>query len=265
VESKWGKDIGCPDGVGVPFNIDAKINAAYVVMGLLYGEGNLDRTLEISTRCGQDSDCNPATAGAILGVMMGYSNIPEKWSKGLQYIEDMNFDFTDISLNKAYEISTRHALEIIERNGGRIEGEEVYIPKQIPKTVPLEQNFSGFKFLERRTIETEMTEGSAEMEFTGNGVVLTGKVGNADHRDTWILLSADETLNNYVMQVNIYIDGELTRTQDLPLYFITRNHELYYNYKIEPGDHQLKLEIVNPHPKAYLIIWDIITYEIEGV
>ena len=31
------------------FNIDAKLNGAYIVMGLLYGEGDPDKTLEIST------------------------------------------------------------------------------------------------------------------------------------------------------------------------------------------------------------------------
>jgi len=40
------------------FNIDAKINGAYIVMGLLYGKGHPDQTIVISTRCGQDSDCN---------------------------------------------------------------------------------------------------------------------------------------------------------------------------------------------------------------
>ena len=66
VQKKWANDIGCPDGVFTPFNIDAKVNAAYVVIGLLYGNGDFTKTLEISTRCGQDADCNPSTAGGIL-------------------------------------------------------------------------------------------------------------------------------------------------------------------------------------------------------
>ena len=37
------------------FNIGAKINGVYIVMGLLYGKRDLDRTIIISTRCGQDS------------------------------------------------------------------------------------------------------------------------------------------------------------------------------------------------------------------
>ena len=38
-------------------------------MGLLYGNGDIERTLEVSTRCGQDADCNPSSAMAVLGVM----------------------------------------------------------------------------------------------------------------------------------------------------------------------------------------------------
>lgn len=86
IEKKWTEDIGCPDGVFVPFNIDAKVNAAYVVLGLLYGQGDFTKTMEISTRAGQDSDCNPSSAGGILGAVLGYDKIPEYWKKGLKLI-----------------------------------------------------------------------------------------------------------------------------------------------------------------------------------
>jgi hypothetical protein len=71
VSRKWSTDIGSPLGVFRPFNIDAKINAAWVVMGLLYGNGDFTRTFEIAARCGDDADCNPATAGGILGALVG--------------------------------------------------------------------------------------------------------------------------------------------------------------------------------------------------
>ena len=44
VQKKWANDIGCPEGVFAPFNIDAKVNAAYVVIGLLYGKGDFTDT-----------------------------------------------------------------------------------------------------------------------------------------------------------------------------------------------------------------------------
>jgi len=55
----------CPEGALRSFNIDAKLNGAYVVLGLLYGNSDFGKTIEISTRSGQDSDCNAATAGGI--------------------------------------------------------------------------------------------------------------------------------------------------------------------------------------------------------
>ena len=39
-ERKYSEDIGCPDGVFVPYNIDATINSAYILIGLLYGKGD---------------------------------------------------------------------------------------------------------------------------------------------------------------------------------------------------------------------------------
>ncbi len=82
-QKKWTFDKGCPDGVFRPFNIDAKINAAYIVIGLLYGKGDFGATVDISTRCGYDSDCNPANSGGILGTMLGYNQIPDYWKQEL--------------------------------------------------------------------------------------------------------------------------------------------------------------------------------------
>jgi hypothetical protein len=81
VQKKWANDIGCPDGIFSPFNIDAKVNAAYVVIGLLYGGMDFTNTLEITTRCGQDADCNPSTAGGILVLLwaMTISRLTGKW------------------------------------------------------------------------------------------------------------------------------------------------------------------------------------------
>ena len=62
-------------------------------MQIRAGEGDYTKTLNISTRCGQDSDCNPASAGGILGTMLGYSNIPEEVTYFMTRIEDYNLPF----------------------------------------------------------------------------------------------------------------------------------------------------------------------------
>ena len=49
MESKWDKGDVCTEGALEPFNIDAKLNGGYVVLGLLYGKGDFAKTLEVAT------------------------------------------------------------------------------------------------------------------------------------------------------------------------------------------------------------------------
>ena len=60
IENTYGRHKACPDNFRGKASIDATVNSAYVIMGLLYGKGDFGRTIDISTRCGQDSDCNPS-------------------------------------------------------------------------------------------------------------------------------------------------------------------------------------------------------------
>jgi hypothetical protein len=263
VEEKWGEDIGCPDGVHSDFNIDAKINSAYVIMGLLYGNGDLDKTIDVSTRCGQDSDCNPASAAGVLGAMIGYQEIPEKWGSGLKLIEDLDFKYTTISLNDVYGLSYRHALKIIERNGGEITDEEVKIKIQDPVPVPLEQNFPGYVVLEKqntntRFITTEKQE--LKFEFEGIGVVLKGRLKNKNFEFTYGLESDEQTINGYKIETEFYLDGEMIRKVDQPLSFIERNHELFFQYELAPGKHELVMKILNPHPDVIMEVGELIVY-----
>ncbi len=257
IEDKWGVDIGCPDGAFRPFNIDAKINSAYVVLGLLYGNGDLDKTLEISTRAGQDSDCNPATAAAVLGTIMGYENIPEYWGKGLEYIEDMDFKYTSMSLNDAYEISYKHALEQIKINNGKVTENEVKIKKQKPLTVALEENFPGYKLGENIPVNKTIKindPSEVEIEFEGIGVVVRGGARYVK------IEPENESMDDFVLNVECYIDDELSKTMELPLNFIHRSPQVFFQYELPEGKHKLKLKVLNPHKRASLEIKNIITY-----
>jgi len=50
-------------------------NAGVCILGLLYGEGDFNRTVEIATMCGWDTDCNAGNIGTIMGVACGLENI----------------------------------------------------------------------------------------------------------------------------------------------------------------------------------------------
>ena len=54
-------------------------NAAIVLMGLIYGGGDYGKSISISVMGGLDTDCNGATVGSILGVILGGKGLPDKW------------------------------------------------------------------------------------------------------------------------------------------------------------------------------------------
>jgi hypothetical protein len=263
VEENWGWDIGCPDGVDNDFNIDAKINSAYVVIGLLYGSGDLGRTMEISTRCGQDSDCNPATAAGILGAMTGYDAIPQKWAAGLPAIEDLDFKYTTISLNEVYTLSLKHALELIESNGGEVGEEDIRIRIQQARPVPMEQNFTGYQLAGNVEVSKRISANDPQefnMDFEGIGIVLRGGVGNEGSENEYALESPEQTLDNFALETDFYIDGELVRSMRQPLAFIERNPELFFAYELDPGKHTLTMKINNPRPGVFLDIRNALVY-----
>jgi ADP-ribosylglycohydrolase len=54
-------------------------NAVLVLLGLLYGGMDLGRTIAIAVMGGLDTDCNGATAGSILGALLGAKALPNEW------------------------------------------------------------------------------------------------------------------------------------------------------------------------------------------
>jgi len=126
IEAKWQDDLDCQRGK--PFNIDAKLNGAYIVMGLLYGRGDPLRTMEIATRCGQDADCNPSNAMGVLGCMKGYRALGDDLAGGIPAIADKNFSYTDYSFNTLIPACQKMAEAIIVRAGGKIPARTVGTP-----------------------------------------------------------------------------------------------------------------------------------------
>ncbi|MBI2421511.1 MAG: ADP-ribosylglycohydrolase family protein [Candidatus Hydrogenedentes bacterium] len=142
------------------FNIDAKINGAYIVMGLLYGDRDPDKTMAIATRCGQDSDCNPSSAAGILFTSLDPKNIPEKFTSGLK--PETVFSHTEYSFTGLIAICEKLARDAIVRAGGKIveEGgkEILVIPVEKPKPFALEQSWSPGPVANSTYSEAEVAE-----------------------------------------------------------------------------------------------------------
>ena len=244
-ERKWSEDIGCPDGVFAPYNIDAVINCAYVLIGLLYGNGDFSKTLEIATRCGQDADCNPATAGGILGCILGYDKIPDYWMGNVKEVEDMNFAYTNISLNKTYQMSFNQALQMVERNGGKIDGENVIIKCQQPAPVRYEKGFDGLYPIGKQEINQKITDLNP-VEFEGTGIVVKGGVASPD--------------KNYTAKMEAYLNGKLVETINLPVDHRSRRNDLFWKYQLPKAKYMLTFKWLNPRPDATINVGDAVIY-----
>jgi hypothetical protein len=251
VQKKWGEDIGCPEGVFSPFNIDARINSAWVVLGLLYGNGDFGRTVEISTRAGDDSDCNPATAGGILGTMIGYEKIPDFWKQGLAAVEDLDFKYTDISLTEAVNLSFKHALEMIGKNGGEVDAEAVRIKVQKPEAAQLEVGFAGHSPKERRRLDIRLDPETREAEFAFEGI---GFVVNG------ALEKIEDDVPDSVLELEVGLDGKPGEKILLPAEDRIRKPTPFWRYQLSPGEHRVRIRLLNPVPGLELRLSDVVIY-----
>jgi len=254
LEEKWGDVDIC--GAGSTFNIDAKLNGAYIVMGLLYGNGDPMKTLEISTRCGQDSDCNPSNALAVLGVINGFSGLPALMQEGVKAIGDSTFIHTSYSFNSAVESTYNYALSLIEKDSGIITDKQLKIKVQQPSEPKFEVAFPDVVFDRKVSVfeengwkrkgkwETRQVSGrdgqkrdqsvfsdrsgdEIELDFTGTGVAIYGN---------WFRDGG---------KADVYVDGVLHRTIDTYYYFANQQHTecIWHALNLQPGEHKVKLVV----------------------
>lgn len=77
-----------------PWGYDAPSNIGLMVLGWYYGEGDFGRSICIAAGCGEDGDCTAATVGAVMGILLGASGLPEKW------LEPVGDEIRTCSLNQ---------------------------------------------------------------------------------------------------------------------------------------------------------------------
>ena len=129
----WGTP--SPDDVKRGFDTgklgwDVPSNIGMLLIGLLYGEGDFDKSICTAVNCGEDTDCTAATVGSIFGILWGSKAIPERWIKpigrgiktaclnlgelgyfGNQVPQNVD-DLTERTLNVARRVSAERGLAI---------------------------------------------------------------------------------------------------------------------------------------------------------
>lgn len=249
IDKRHSFDIGCPEGVWNGFNIDAVINAAYIVIGLLYGEGDFERTMDIATRCGQDSDCNPASAAGVLGVVKGYDAIPEKYRLAASKIADEPFPYTTLSLEETCVKNLELLQDAVRSAGGKVGPDGVELVVTRASVLPWEQSFEGLVPVAKVVLKKRFST-SLDLDFTGNSIVVEGSVVKTGH-----------STKDYVARLEASIDGVVVEEFDMPYDYIKRKYEVFSKYCLSSGHHRLTLRLLNPDPDFEINAQEMVVYD----
>ena len=203
--------------------------------------------------------------------MVGYDNIPEFWLKPLDEIWNLDFEGTTVSLDKGAHYSYNQALQLIEKNGGCIEGDNVVIPQEPVTVLPLEQNFINTYPIYRERWDCWMDK-EFEFDFEGNGYIIWGNLVKTKEispryahmvairhigSEPFALAELDDP---YVAEIEVWIDGQLEEVSIMPMMNTARKLEPSWKYQMPEGHHTVKLVWRNPHKDYLLRINDIQYY-----
>jgi len=172
--------------------IDAILNGGAGVLALLYGEGDIQRTLDLACAIGFDADNQAATLTGLLALSQGTKAIPhdllfpipgKPWTAPYndRYINVTRFDMPDASISEMTRRIAAQGEAVILSHGGRIEnidGEERYV-------IRTDTHFSPpFELLPPQWIFTERGDpvdvnlyasgGGQSFEWTVDGVLPPG-------------------------------------------------------------------------------------------
>jgi hypothetical protein len=250
LETKWDRRDPCPAGALTAFNIDAKLNGAYIALGLLYGNGKFGDTIEIATRAGQDSDCNPASAGGILGVALGYSGIPDEFKSGIPAIEDKTFQYTNFTFKTIVASTEKRALALIARTGGTVEGDAIQVKTQAPKAPKLELWDDYGSPVERVAVSDPRWtfQGNWQSTSRGQQVTRTAAVKGAEasigFSGTGAILAGPYLPDGGTAEV--YLDGKLDRKVDVVSdeRGSKGDEAVWHAFRLKPGKHTLRLVVL---------------------
>lgn len=130
---------------------NANLNGACGILAMLYGNGDFQRTLDLSCAMGFDADNQAATVAGILGVMYGFKALPkdlylpiEGWTKPFNdtYINITRYELPDASIQDIIDRTVNMSIKLIEGTGGKVTGkagvEIVTINTEAGFNVPLE-------------------------------------------------------------------------------------------------------------------------------
>ncbi len=136
---------------------NADLNGAMGILALLYGDGDIEKTLNIGCALGFDCDNQTATICGLLGVINGVESVPldrampyEHWTKPFndRYINVTRYDMPDASIEDIIERTVVLAEKNILERGGKVReenGEKIYTINTKARFLPAKEAAMTFE------------------------------------------------------------------------------------------------------------------------
>ncbi len=93
---------------------DVRMNTGFVVLGLLIGDGDFERSILVTNNCGKDTDSSTASVGATLGILWP-ERIPTRWRDPIGSDLILNDAIVDVAAPTSIEDFTDLVLRLRER------------------------------------------------------------------------------------------------------------------------------------------------------
>lgn len=138
-EARWRADY--------PQMNNSVANGALVALGILYGQGDFVKSINIVTQAGDntDADCNAANVSSVTGAMHGFKSIPPQLLEPLHnrvYGDHLGPLDLKRTIDEPIDGLARRIAKIgqanLLANGARLEGDTLVIPQQKVQVQPLE-------------------------------------------------------------------------------------------------------------------------------
>jgi hypothetical protein len=110
----------------------SKVNLASTIMALLYGNGDIIRTMTIASLAGWDADNNATTSVGLLGLIQGYDNLPDavRTASDVYFNEDVTGDMPRTQSVAEIAARTQALAELVVYDaGGWVKDGVYFIPR----------------------------------------------------------------------------------------------------------------------------------------
>lgn len=201
---------------------NANLNGAAGILALLYGQGDFQKTLDMSCAMGFDADNQAATMSGLLGIANGLESLPkdllyplpdEDWKLPFNdsYKNVTRFDLPDAGLNDMALRMAKVGEDIILKNGGMKiteNGKEFYLINPEAKySAPLEIPNAPLPYMEvGQSIDYSIIASRSTEKF--NWDLVSGKLPEGIRLESGSLIGTPKTPGIFPIELSVSINDE---------------------------------------------------------